>query len=70
MSLVDLFCHVDDFCQSFESKWEQYQLEHGLRHRKWWSRMALSEIITIIIHFRLSNYCNFKAYYTRHVSSI
>jgi hypothetical protein len=67
MSLLELFCNVDDFCQVFEPKWEQHQLENGLRQRKRKSRMSLSEIITIIIHFHQSNYRTFKAYYTKHV---
>lgn len=67
MSLLELFCNVDDFCQVFEPKWEQHQLENSLRQRKRKSRMSLSEIITIIIHFHQSNYRTFKAYYTKHV---
>jgi hypothetical protein len=34
MSLLELFCDVDDFCQDFEPKWETYQLEIGLRKRR------------------------------------
>ena len=68
MSLLEMFCDVDDFCQVFEPQWEQHQLKHGLRHRKRRSSMALSEIMTIIIHFHQSNYRTFKAYYTQHVS--
>lgn len=67
MSLLELFCNVDDFCQAFEPKWEQHQLENGLRQRKRKSRMSMSEIITIIVNFHQSNYRTFKAYYTQHV---
>lgn len=67
MSLVEIFCHVDDFCQQFEPKWEQSQLETGKRKRIRKSRMSLSEIMTIIIHFHQSNYRTFKAYYLQHV---
>jgi len=67
MSLVEMFCNVDDFCQEFEPKWEQYQLENGLRQRRRKSRLSLSEVMTIIIHFHQSNYRTFKAYYTNYV---
>jgi hypothetical protein len=65
MSLLELFCDVDDFCQHFEPKWEQYQLESGLRQRRRQSRLSLSEVMTIVIHFHQSNYRTFKAYYTK-----
>jgi len=67
MSLTELFCNVDDFCQAFEPKWQQYQLENGLRMRRRKSSLAMSEIMTIIIHFHQSNYRTFKAYYTKYV---
>ena len=31
--LVDLFCHVDDFCQAFLPQWQKWQLESGERKR-------------------------------------
>lgn len=68
MSLTELFCNVDDFCQEFEPKWQQYQLENGLRMRRRKFSLTLSEIMTIIIHFHQSNYRTFKAYYTKYVS--
>lgn len=67
MSLVEMFCNVDDFCQEYEPKWEQIQLENGLRQRRRKSRLSLSEVMTITIHFHQSNYRTFKAYYTNYV---
>ena len=67
MSLVELFCDVDDFCQEFEPKWEHFQLGNGLRKRKRKRSLQLSEVMTIIIHFHQSNYRTFKGYYTKHV---
>ena len=67
MSLTELFCNVDDFCKEFEPKWQQYQLENGMRQRKRKTSLTLSEVMTIIIHFHQSNYRTFKAYYTKHV---
>lgn len=67
MSLIELYCHVDDFCQEFEPKWSRFRLESGLRKRKRQASLSLSEIMTIVIHFHQSNYRTFKAYYTKHV---
>lgn len=67
MSLVEIFCIVDDFCKEFEPRWQQYQLDNGLRKRKRKSKMTLSEIMTIVIYFHQSNYRTFKSYYLEHV---
>lgn len=63
MSLVELFCHVDDFCQRFQPKWEREQLASGLKTRRRAGQLCLSEIMTIVVHFHQSHYRNFKAYY-------
>ncbi len=67
MSLLELFFDVDNFSQEFEPRWEQHQLENGLRKRRRKASLSLSEVMTIIIHFHQSNYRTFKAYYTKHV---
>lgn len=67
MSLIELLCDVDDFCQEYETNREQFQLENGLRQRRRRSSLSLSEVMTIIIYFHQSNYRTFKAYYTKHV---
>jgi hypothetical protein len=67
MSLVDLFCDVDDFCQTFIPHWRQLQLSHRERKRIRGCRMVPSEIMTLLIHFHQSHYRNFKAYYLLHV---
>ncbi|MCG7499209.1 hypothetical protein MHO82_20290 [Vibrio sp. Of7-15] len=51
--LVDLFCHVDDFCQAFLPQWQKWQLESGERKRNQKERMPESEIMTIIIAYCL-----------------
>ncbi|PHM38151.1 transposase [Xenorhabdus mauleonii] len=48
-NLVNLFCHVDDFCQNFMPHWQIYLIERGERRRLHQGRMAASEIMTIII---------------------
>jgi len=69
VSLEDLFCSVDDFCQSFEPQWKQQLLGFGLKHRNRPRSLSLSEIMTILIGFHQSCYRNFKAYYQKKVQA-
>jgi transposase len=66
-SLVELFVDVDDFCQAFLPQFEQRLLENGDRQRRRARSLALSEVMTILIHFHQSHYRNFKAYYCEQV---
>ena len=63
MSLLELFCAVDDFCRQWEPAWHQQQLASGLRQRQRARHLCLSEIMTILIAFHSSGYRNFKTYY-------
>ena len=67
MELEKLFCDVDDFCTSFEKKWQQELLSSGERKRDKKSNLCLSEVMTIIIYFHQSSYRNFKDFYNKHV---
>jgi len=67
MSLLELFCHVDDFCRSFVPEWQQMQLASGAIRRNRARALSLSEIMTILIWFHCSGYRNFKTYYREHV---
>jgi hypothetical protein len=67
MSLLELFVHVDDFCQVFLPKWKQRLLTDGSKKRLREGQLSLSEIMTIIIYFHQSRYRNFKSYYLEHV---
>lgn len=66
MEQVAVFCDVDDFCKAYE----EYCM-HSLMMEKQKiiprTRMALSEIMTILIMFHLSGYRTFKWYYQKHV---
>jgi|SRR3990172_5750957 len=66
-SLLELYVHVDDFCQVFLPQLEQHLLKSGgiQRHRE--RSLSISEVMTILIHFHQSHYRNFKAYYCEHV---
>ena len=63
MSLLELFCAVDDFCGQLEPAWRHQQLASGLRQRQRARQLCLSEIMTILIAFHCSGYRNFKTYY-------
>jgi len=63
MSVDELFCEIDDFCQIFIPDWQRRQLSSGERQRQRDCRLTPSEIMTILIHFHQSQYRNFKAYY-------
>jgi hypothetical protein len=67
MELVALFYLIDEFCQEFEPGWRASRLASGERQRTRRSRMSLSEILTIIVHFHQSYHRNFKHYYTDYV---
>lgn len=66
-SLLELFEHVDDFCQIFLPKLEQLLLNNGDIKRRRERSLSISEVMTILIHFHQSHYRNFKAYYCEHV---
>ena len=66
MNLVELFCHVDDFCQAFEAQWIRHQVTTGHRRRRA-GQLCLSEIMTLFIWFHQSQYRTFKAFYQHHV---
>lgn len=67
MSLLELFCHVDDFCQEFMVMWQQELMHTGLKQRRRPGRLCASEIMTLLIHFHQMRYRDFKTYYTQHV---
>jgi len=67
MSILELFCSVDDFWQQFAPAWERELLPSGRRHRRRPTRLHPSEIMTIAILFQQSGYRTFKAFYTQYV---
>jgi len=69
MSLLELYCHVDDFCQTIKPQLEAQRLGDGKPHRQRATDLSVSEIMTILIHFHQSQYRMFKAYYTEHVQA-
>ena len=66
-SLLELFVHVDDFCQTFLPNLEHHLLSNGAIQRRRARSLSVSEVMTILIHFHQSHYRDFKAYYCEHV---
>jgi hypothetical protein len=67
MSLLELFCAVDDFCQQMAQEQIGRLLSDGKQQRRQAGQLWDSEALTIMIHFHQSQYRNFKAYYQQHV---
>ncbi|WP_038251322.1 IS982 family transposase [Xenorhabdus nematophila] len=65
--LVEIFCDVDDFCRFFIPQWEQFCLDQGYRRRRRQGHMYPSEIMTILILFHMSHYCDFKNFYLEQI---
>lgn len=67
MSLLELFCSIDDFWQVYEPIWHQGLLESGQKHRRRACRMSMSEMMTIVVYFHQKQYRNFKTFYSDYV---
>lgn len=67
LSIEELFCIVDDFCNVFLPQWNRLMLESGLRKRQRSSRLTLSEQMTILLLFQQSHYRNFKHFYLQEI---
>lgn len=67
MSLLELFCDVDDVWQKFQEEWDRHLLASGRVQRRRPTQLTMSEIMTLIIHFHQSGYRTFKDYYQKYV---
>ena len=67
MSLLELFCTVDDFCKTMDEEQAGHLLASGTQQRRRAGQLSDSEALTIMIHFHQSQYRTFKAYYKEHV---
>lgn len=67
MSLLELFCEIDDFWQKYEAIWHQWLLENG-QNRIRACQMSMSEMMTLVVHFHQKRYRDFKTYYTEYVT--
>jgi len=67
MSLLELFCRVDDFWKAFAPGFQAHQLHTGAIKRQRAGQLSDSEVMTILIHFHHAHHRTFKAYYTQYV---
>jgi hypothetical protein len=67
MSVLELFCDVDDFWQAFRPGWEAQLVASGERQRRRATRLSESEVMTIVIYFHQCGYRNFKTFYLGYV---
>lgn len=65
--LTELFCHIDDFLQSFHYESSVPLLEKGFLYHREFCRMSASEVMTILIAFHLLGAHDFKQFYTRQI---
>ncbi len=61
--LTDIFCQIDDFCNSFDSKYQHFFLNNPTKRRYKACSISLSELMTIVVLFHISGYRTFKDFY-------
>lgn len=57
-----LYYCIDEFCKIYK-EWEKNKLIDSGRCRQREGKLSLSEMLTIVIYYHMSNYKNFKSYY-------
>lgn len=67
MSILEVFCSVDEFWVQFAPVWQCEMVASGKRRRRRAGQLHPSEIMTILIWFHQSHYRTFNAYYTEYV---
>lgn len=66
MEILPLFCETDDFCKVFEKVYQRRALGNAKkRNRK--TRLAQSEVMTILVMYHASGYKNLKAFYLQEI---
>ena len=61
--LTEVFCEVDDFCQAFETQWQNYMLGSAAPPRGPQPGLAVSEIITLLLVLHSSGFKYLKHFY-------
>jgi hypothetical protein len=69
MTLLELYCAVDDFWKSYEPHWRGQRMASGKPQRQRAGMLSESEMMTIVIHFHQARYRDFKTYYVQHVQT-
>lgn len=70
-NLVELYCHIDDYCKTYTAEQQQKMLtlkrKSSKKTRNKPCRISLAEIITILVLFHQIRYREFKAFYCGYV---
>ena len=67
MSLLEIFCDVDDFMLIFDQWLKEHALTKAPSPRGRKATLLMSEVMTILIWFHQSHYRDFKTFYLNHV---
>jgi len=67
MSLLEIFCDVDDFMLLFADWFQNHAISQSSSKKGRKATLTMSEVITIIIWFHQSHYRDFKAFYQKKV---
>ncbi len=71
LTIIELFCCVDDFCHRFQQMCSDKRIQYTKRKiRKRIFRTSLSEVLTILLLFHRSNYRTFKHFYLDYVQVV
>ena len=65
--LVEIYVEIDDFCKSEKENISQWLKLSGLVKKPHPTKLTLSEVMTILVHYHQSYYKNFKFYYLNYV---
>lgn len=65
--LVEIYVEIDDFCKDNQKKITQLLRQSGLVRKAHPSKLSLSEVMTILVHYHQCYYKDFKHYYTDYV---
>ena len=74
LEITQIFCDIDDFCLQWSKLWQRQKQLPSMPNKKrcpkgyryaYHSRMALSEVMTIVIAFHGSDFRTFKGFYTK-----
>ena len=66
MSILPIFCDIDDLCLLFESAWHRRLLRSGSAPQQAWRFSPPSEVMTLLVLFHASGYRDLKTFYTQH----
>jgi Transposase DDE domain len=68
--LVESFCAVDDFCQTFLPQWEAYLIRNGTAPRGPKPGLCVSEIMTLLLVLHGSGFKYLKSFYNGVVGEV